>query len=192
MFDLFIQNISQTIDLSDADIEVFRANLLSKKLKKRQFFVQEGNNSSYTAYVTQGCLRTYTIDSYGVEHVFQFAIEGWWVSDMYSFLTGEPAQYNIEALEDCELLLMDKEGSENIMNLVPKFERFMRLLLEKNYVATQRRVNALLGNSAEQRYLTFIKTYPKIVQRVPQHMIASYLGITPETLSRIRKQLKGY
>jgi CRP-like cAMP-binding protein len=189
MTDLLFETISKTVTLSEADKEVIRKNSYLKKLKKHQFFLQEGDVSRSSGFVNKGCLKTYSTDKNGDEHIFQFAIEGWWVSDMYSFLTGEPATYSIEALEDSEIVFMDPESRERILEQVPGFERFMRILLEKNYVAGQRRVNSMLGNSAEERYLAFIKTYPQIVQRVPQHSIASYLGIAPESLSRIRKQL---
>ena len=143
----------------------------------------------YAGFVSKGCLKTYTIDKNGDEHVFQIALEGWWISDMYSHLTGEPANFTIEALEDCEIVVMDIEAREKILKEVPGYERFHRILLENNYMATQRRVNSMLSSSAEERYLAFIKKYPQIVQRVPQLVIASYLGIAPESLSRIRKQL---
>jgi CRP-like cAMP-binding protein len=189
MFEFFFETISKTIELSEPDKEVLRNNYLVKKLKKRQFFLQEGDVCKYAGFVTKGCLKTYTIDKNGDEHVFQIAIEGWWVSDMYSHLTGEPATFNIEALEDCELLILDMEARETILKQIPNYERFHRILLERNYVATQRRVNSMLSSSAEERYLAFINKYPQIVQRVPQLVIASYLGIAPESLSRIRKQL---
>lgn len=189
MFDFFFDTISKTIELSEADKQVLRNNYLVKKLKKRQFFLQEGDVCKYAGFVTKGCLKTYTIDKNGDEHVFQIAIEGWWISDMYSHLTGEPATFTIEALEDCELLILDLEARETIFKQIPNYERFHRILLERNYVATQRRVNSMLSSSAEERYLAFINKYPQIVQRVPQLVIASYLGIAPESLSRIRKQL---
>lgn len=189
MMESLFDNISKTISLTEADKEVFKNNCIIKRLKKRQFFLQEGDVCKYAGFVSKGCLKTYTIDKNGDEHVFQIAIEGWWVSDMYSHLTGEPANYNIEALEDCEIIAMDIEARESIFKQVPNYERFHRILLERNYVATQRRVNAMLSSSAEDRYLTFLKNYPQIVQRVPQLVIASYLGIAPESLSRIRKQL---
>lgn len=189
MMEFFLDTISKTIQLTQADKEVFRNNCLVKKLKKRQFFLQEGNVCRYAGFVSKGCLKTYTIDKNGDEHVFQIALEGWWISDMYSHLTGEPANFTIEALEDCEIVVMDIEAREKILKEVPGYERFHRILLENNYVATQRRVNSMLSSSAEERYLAFIKKYPQIVQRVPQLVIASYLGIAPESLSRIRKKL---
>lgn len=189
MYEFFFETISKTIELSESDKQVLRNNYLVKKLKKRQFFLQEGDVCKYAGFVTKGCLKTYTIDKNGDEHVFQIAIEGWWISDMYSHLTGEPATFTIEALEDCELLILDLEARETIFKQIPNYERFHRILLERNYVATQRRVNSMLSSSAEERYLAFINKYPQIVQRVPQLVIASYLGIAPESLSRIRKQL---
>ncbi len=189
MIEFFLNNISKTIELTEPDKDIFREYCIVKKLKKRQFLLQEGDICKYTGFVNKGCLKSYTINKNGDEHIFQFAIEGWWVSDMYSFLTGEPATYTIEAIEDSELVLMDLEAKESILEKVPRYEKFMRILLEKNYVAGQRRLNSMLGGSAKERYLSFINSYPQIVKRVPQHNIASYLGMAPESLSRIRKQL---
>lgn len=189
MFEFFFETITKTIELSESDKRVLRNNYLVKKLKKRQFFLQEGDVCKYAGFGTKGCLKTYTIDKNGDEHVFQIAIEGWWVSDMYSHLTGEPATFTIEALEECELLILDLEARETIFKQIPNYERFHRILLERNYLATQRRVNSMLSSSAEERYLAFINKYPQIVQRVPQLVIASYLSIAPESLSRIRKHL---
>lgn len=119
----------------------------------------------------------------------QFAIEDWWISEPYSALTGEPSQYSIDALEDSELLLLDRDAQNKLLEEIPKFERMFRMLLENRFVANQRRITGTLSLSAEERYLSFLKSYPDIVRRVPQSMIASYLGITPQSLSRIRKEL---
>jgi CRP-like cAMP-binding protein len=187
MIEYFLETLSKSITLSEVDKLVIRQNTQIRKVKKRQFFLQEGDICKYAGFVAVGCLKTYSMDNGGVEHVYQFAIEGWWVSDMYSHLTGEPATYNIEALEDSVIVVMDIESRDQIFTKVPQYEHFTRILLEKNYVANQRRLNLMLGSSAEERYLIFINKYPEIVQRVPQHSIASYLGIAPESLSRIRK-----
>jgi CRP-like cAMP-binding protein len=119
----------------------------------------------------------------------QFAIEDWWISDMKSFLTNQPSTYNIDALEDSELLLIDKASQDKLCCAIPKFEHYFRILLESNSSAAQLRISDFISASAEDRYLNFLKTYPKLVQRVPQSQIASYLGITPQSLSRIRKEL---
>lgn len=191
MTELLIEDISKTISLSPDDAKFVESLFKPKKLRRKQYFLQEGNIAFYTAWVARGCLRTYSVNRNGVEQTMQLAIEGWWATDIYSFLTGEPAMYNIEAVEDCDLLIIDKIGRELLFEKVPAFERLMRILIEKNLVANQQRLNALMGQNADERYEAFLKKYPKIAQRVPQHMIASYLGISPETLSRIRKQKTG-
>jgi CRP-like cAMP-binding protein len=140
-------------------------------------------------FVEKGALRSYTIDEKGNEHIVQFAIEGWWTSDMYSFITGEPSVYNIDVLEDSELLLLSNPSQEELLQKVPKFEKYQRLLVQAAYIALQRRLVLSLSQTAEEKYTRLLNTYPDIIQRVPQHMVASYLGITPETLSRIRKQI---
>lgn len=143
----------------------------------------------HLAFVNGGCLREYTVDQKGDEHIIQFAIEDWWISDLNSFLSGMPTTHNIDALQDSDVLLLGTAARERLLESVPKIERFFRLLLEANYVATHKRINETLSASAEERYLAFLKTYPNLVEQVPQNHIASYLGITPQSLSRIRKEL---
>ncbi len=189
MIDYFLDTLEQTIPLSDVDKLVFREYCKVKTYKKHQFFLQEGDVCKHVGFILKGCFKTYSINKNGDENVFQIGVEGWWISEMYSHLTGEPSSSNIVALEDAEVLILDQKSREEILRRVPQYDRFMRILLERNYVATHRRVNAMLGSSAEDRYLNYIKAYPQMVQRVPQHVIASYLGITPETLSRIRKKI---
>ncbi|NUM31183.1 MAG: Crp/Fnr family transcriptional regulator [Bacteroidetes bacterium] len=190
MFEFLFENLSKTIFLSESDKKIISQNFKQKKLLKRQFFLQEGNISFHTGFVTKGCLKTYTIDNNGNELIYQISIEGWWVTDLFSFLTGLPAMYNIEAIENCEMLIMDLANREEIFKNVPQFERYMRLMLENNYIANQRRLNSMLGGTAEERYLTFTNKYPEISNRVPLKTIASYLGIAPESLSRIRRNIK--
>jgi len=161
----------------------------SKKLRRKQYLLQEGDPCKYICFVEKGILRSYTIDEKGIEHIMQFAFEGWWIADQYSFLTGEPSLYTIDALEDCELLLLSKEAEEEMMKKIPKMERFFRILLQNNLIAMQRRIISSLSRTAEAKYQELIVSCPTIPQRVPQHMMASYLGITPETLSRIRKHI---
>lgn len=143
----------------------------------------------HLAFVNSGCLRAYSVDHKGEEHIIQFAIEDWWISDLNSFLTGSPATYNIDAIQNSEVLLLEKSDRDHLLESVPKMERFFRLLQEANYVSTHRRINDSLSASAEERYLAFITTYPALIEQIPQNHIASYLGITPQSLSRIRKEL---
>jgi CRP-like cAMP-binding protein len=189
MFEVLFNNIRQKIKITDKEEEICRSLFIPKKLRKRQYLLQQGDVSKYTAFVEKGLLRAYTIDDKGSELILQFAPEDWWIGDMYSSVTGEPSESNIDALEDSELLLLTNEAREELLRQAPIFERFFRLLLQNSFIALQRRLKENIIQTAEEKYRNFISLYPNIAQRVPQHNIASYLGITPESLSRIRKQM---
>jgi len=189
MFDLLRAHIGSRINLTDEDFRRCTAYFTRKKIRKRQFLLQEGNVCRELAFVTGGCLRAYTVDHKGNEHVIQFAVPDWWISDLASFLSGSPATQTIDALQDSEVLLLERSARDELFNAVPAFERFFRLLLEANYIATHRRIQDSLSASAEERYLTFLTTYPDLAEQIPQTHIASYLGITPQSLSRIRREL---
>jgi CRP-like cAMP-binding protein len=189
MYDLLFKQINKKVQLTEGEMEFCKTVFIPKKLRRKQFLLQEGDVCRYTAFVNKGCLRQYTIDKKGGEHIVQFAIEDWWIGDMYSSLTGEPSTYNIDTLEESELLLFDTKNRDLLLERIPKFEKFFRILLEGHHIATHRRIIGAMSQTAEERFVTFSKTYPKIIQRVPQHMVASYLGLTPETLSRIRNKI---
>jgi len=189
MFESLRKHIEKRVKLTDDEFAVCASFFVSKKLRKKQFLLHEGEVCKHIGFVNSGCLRQYTIDNKGTEHIIQFAIEDWWVSDLNSFLSGIPATENIDALEDSQVLLLEKSARDELLNDCPKMEKFFRILIEANHVATQQRIVDSLSTSAEERYLNFIKTYPKIFEQVPQNQIASYLGITPQSLSRIRKDL---
>jgi CRP-like cAMP-binding protein len=189
MYELFFRKLNEKITLSAEEQAIIRGYLTPKKIRKKQYLLQEGDVCKAIAFVEKGALREYTIDEKGTEHIFQFALEGWVISDLYSFMTGEPATYNIDALEDSELVLISKSAQDEILKRVPKYETYSRMQLTGAYLAMQKRVTSLISLSVEERYMYFTKLYPDIVQRVPQHMIASYMGLTPETLSRIRKKI---
>ena len=168
-----------------------RIHLTPKKLRRKQYLLQEGDVCKNIAFVEKGALRTYTVDELGTEHILQFALEGWTISDLYSFLTGEASTYNIDALEAAELVLVSKAAHEEMLQTIPKYETYVRLQVTGAYIALQRRITSVLSLTTEERYKNFTATYPNIVQRVPQHMIASFMGLTPETLSRVRKRMAG-
>lgn len=189
MFDVLKAHVAARTDLADEEFPRCTSLMAPRRLRKGHTLSQTGEPCRYLAFVTSGCLRAYSVDEKGEEHVVQFALEQWWITDMYSFLTGKPAEYIIEALEESDVLLIDANAYEQVCATVPAFERYFRILLQNNYVATHRRLLATISLSAEERYLQLIAEYPPIVQRVAQRHIASYLGITPEALSRIRGRI---
>lgn len=186
---LILENISRHIDLTEEEADYFISLLKQKTIRKRQFLLQSGEISRHETFVVKGLLRAYIIDKSGYEHVAMFASEGWWISDLYSFLTQSPGSQNIDALEDTEVLQIEKDDLERLYLEIPKFDRFFRILLQNAFVANQQRILASISLTAEEQYLAFVKKYPSLEQRVPQHQVASYLGITPETISRIRRSL---
>lgn len=189
MYELFFQKFSEKVPLSTKEQEVIKTYFTPKKLRKKQYLLQEGDVCKSIAFVEKGALRAYSVDDSGSEHIIQFALEGWTISDLYSFLTGEPATYNIDALEDAELVLISKNAHEELLQNVQKYETYIRLQITSAYIAMQRRLTSVISLPLEERYKNLAAMYPDIVQRVPQHMIASYMGLTPETLSRIRRKM---
>ncbi|SHN00543.1 Crp/Fnr family transcriptional regulator [Chitinophaga sp. CF418] len=188
MFESLAVYLKEGAGLSDEELDLVRQVTIERKLRKRQYLLQEGYASIYNCFVAKGCLRLYRIGKDGAEHILKFAIENWWISDCESFSTGHPAQGTIDALEDSEVLLIKKEDFEALTRRIPKFQRFKERLDARNYDATQRRILSNISETAEERYLNFIKSYPQFYSRVPLHMVASFLGVTRETLSRVRQQ----
>ncbi len=185
---LLLKNIARFVSLSKEEEAYLVSGLKIKKLRKRQYFLQAGDVCKWQGFVYKGCLRAYEVDVKGVEHVVQFATEDWWMGDIYSFYTGQPSAMNIEALEETELFVFDKDNLEDLYEKIPKLERYFRLLMQNALIALSQRVLSTMSKSATERYCDFIQRYPQIEQRVPNHQIASYLGIKPESLSRIRNQ----
>jgi CRP/FNR family transcriptional regulator, anaerobic regulatory protein len=182
------QHVDSLISLTDDEFAFFESLLIPKKLRKRQFLIQEGDLVRYQYFVEKGCLRAYQLDDHDTEHILQFAVEGWWISDYLAYFGGQEAQLNIDCYEDCTLLALSAEAVEQLYERVPQFERFFRLKLTGAFLSLQRRVLTRMNKTSLERYTDFLKTYPTISQRVPNHQIASYLGITPESLSRLRAQ----
>jgi CRP-like cAMP-binding protein len=190
MYELFFKKFNEKVALTTGEEEIIRTYLTPKKLRKKQYLLQEGDVCRSIAFVEKGALREYSVDENGNEQIIQFAIEGWTISDLYSFLTGEPATYSIDALEDSELVLISKAAHEELLSKNPRYETYIRLQVTGAYLALQKRLNSVLSLSPEERYKNLVQSSPDLVQRFPQHMIASHMGLTPETLSRIRRKIR--
>jgi CRP-like cAMP-binding protein len=188
-FELILQNVTRHIHLDDTETDFFISLLKYKTLKRKDYLLKEGEICKTENFIVKGCLRTYTIDDKGFEHILMFGIEDWWVGDLYSFLTHTPATYFIDALEDTEILQIEQENLEKLYEKVPKFERFFRLIIQNAFIAQQNRINQNLSFTAEQKYLDFIKRYPELEQRISQKHVSAYLGITPVFLSMLRRKL---
>lgn len=160
-----------------------------KEVKKDTFLLRQNEHCKNTFFVESGLLRQYAIDSKGKEHTISFAPENWLVTDRESAYFGQPSAYNIQALEDSRVIIMGENFLESLSEKIPSFTEFNNKLLHNHIRHLQNRIKHLLSSSAEERYLEFVAMYPDILLRVPQTMIASYLGITPESLSRVRKEL---
>jgi CRP-like cAMP-binding protein len=174
---------------SEDDFNRIEATFLFRHLVAGEFLQRAGDVPRYAAFVASGCLRNYVIDTKGKEHIVQFAPETWWLADSINIKAQTPTQYFIDAIEDSDLLLIDGPSHQGIVEQIPSYSRAFRTGLQKHASAKDQRIVSSLSASAEERYLEFLKVYPSIVLRVPQLMLASYLGMTPETLSRIRKKL---
>ncbi|RZK16943.1 MAG: Crp/Fnr family transcriptional regulator [Pedobacter sp.] len=189
MINVLFSHIEEKVSLNDNDKALIEKFFSSKKLRKRQYLLQEGEISKHLVFVAKGLLRTYNVDEKGNEHMSIFGWEGWWISDFNSFLSGEPAVFNIDAIEDSELLMLSRNDYESLTLAVPIMDRYFRILYQNSLVTKERRLMSTITHSAEERYLELLASSPKIMERIPQNLIASYLGIAPETLSRIKKTL---
>jgi CRP-like cAMP-binding protein len=188
-FDLLIANISKHISLTAEEIEFFTSLLKSKSLANGEFLLREGDVSKYESFVVKGCLKTYYLDENGLEHIIDFSIEEWWADDLYSFLTQTPSKSNIKAIEDTDIFRIGKTDLELLYQKIPKFERFFRVLFQNAYITQREQINLALSASARERYLLFIKKKPYAEKRFSQKDIASYLGVTPQFLSSLKKKL---
>jgi CRP-like cAMP-binding protein len=183
----YINKYASTI-LSDAEFELVKKAFNQKNLRKKQYFLQEGEVCKYTGFIIKGAMRQYSVDNKGVEHIINLCIENWWVGDRESFSMLTPSRYNIDAVEDSELLVITNADFQNLINSIPAIANMIRTMDQNNYIATQKRIHSSISLTAEERFLNLLETNPVLFQRFPQTMIASYLGISAETLSRIRKK----
>ncbi|SIS58283.1 cAMP-binding domain of CRP or a regulatory subunit of cAMP-dependent protein kinases [Kaistella chaponensis] len=181
--------LSEILEIPKDAITTCSGFYVSKKVAKNEFVLREGEICLDTFFVEKGLLRMFSLDKNGKEHVIQFAPENWLISDRSSLNFNEKSKFYIEAIEDTEVFILGNDFFTKMIENYPHIAERNDLLLQKHIRNLQNRVNSLLADTAEERYMNFIKMYPDILLRVPQWMVASYLGITPESLSRVRKEL---
>ncbi|WP_292010663.1 Crp/Fnr family transcriptional regulator [Chryseobacterium sp.] len=189
MFESIIKNVTRFISLNVNEEKLFTDLLTCKSLPKKTVLLREGEICQFEGYVQKGCVRVYYLDDNGFEVTILFAIEDWWISDIASFQEQKPSKLYMETLEDSEIYLLNPATKEKLLESIPKFERVFRMLVQRNLSTLQNRLINTLSKTATERYLEFIKVYPSIPQRVAQYYIASYLGVSKEFVSTIRKRL---
>jgi CRP-like cAMP-binding protein len=185
-FDLLLGQLRKQSGLDDADCAVFASKLRPAKFKRRESLLQQGQVSRDAAFVLSGCMRAYSLDDNGFEHVLQFAPPGWWITDMYSWISKKESNLCIEAIKDAQVALLSRDDQLELFDRIPKLERYFRILAENALVSTRTRLMENMSLTAKQRYHIFLKTYPNLGNDIPQKLIASYIGVTPEFLSKIR------
>jgi len=189
MFEIFAKYLRTHIEISDVELEVIRSGGVERHLRKWQPLLQDGETWLINCFITGGCLRVYRIGEDGREHTFRFGVESWWVTDVESYNREKPSLFNIEALSASTVLIWTKKKWTELMEQIPALKEFQESLMANSYEASQRRIYSLISQSAEEKYNEFQKTYPKVFNSVPLHMVASYLGVSRETISRLRKDL---
>lgn len=189
MFDVLISHIQEKVDVTKEEIELLKTFFVQKTLLKKQFLFQEGDICKYLTFVSKGILKSYILDDKGNERINLFAFEGWWISDFNSFLNQEKAYLNIGAIEDSELLMISRENYDKLTLKVPIMDRYFRILYQNSLVTKDYRLVISNNFTAEEKYIQLVEKYPEITQKLSHALIASYLGLSPETVSRIRKKI---
>jgi len=184
----FIAHIRQYVELSEQEIEILERYVEPVELKRREFLVTEGQVCRCNYFVEKGCLRMFHINGKMVEQTTQFALETWWLSDYFSFSKQKPSDYSIQAIEKSLIVAIDYQRQDELFAELPKLESYFRIMMQRALAASQLRVKLIYEFSKEEMYTHFVTSYPQFFQRVPQYMIASYLGLTPEYLSELRKR----
>lgn len=175
--------------LTPDELQLFNNSFEHRIYPRKTLLLSAGEICDFEAYINKGCVRSYFINEEGAEVTLQFALEDWWVSDIASFHERVPSKIFIETLEECEILMITPDSKESLLRSVPKFERIFRIMIQRNLARLQERLFLTITTDGKQKYLDFMQRYPQVIQRVPQHYIASFLGITPEFLSKVRKKI---
>ena len=184
----FIDHLKKHISLTDEEIKTLSNLIKVKKFKKKEFLLKEGQICKANYFVETGLLRMFYISTKGIEQITHFALENWWISDYMSFTMQTEGKFYIQAVEDSEIILIEYHKQEELFKQLPQLERYFRIMTQRAYAASQMRIKYFHDHSKEENYRLFVSLFPKFVQRIPQYMLASYLGITPEYLSELRKK----
>ncbi|QES90249.1 Crp/Fnr family transcriptional regulator [Rhizosphaericola mali] len=187
MVEFFINYLKDKIDLSEEEVQIIVSVCKQKKLRKKQFLCQEGEIWHYNAFICRGLVKTFSISENGIEHIINFAPENYWTGDRESLLNGTPTHLNIDAIEPTEVILIEKLDFEKICTQIPQLNQLVNKIIQKSFIVAQSRILANISFTAEEKYQNFLQKYPHIVNRIPQHMIAAFIGVTPETLTRLRR-----
>lgn len=183
-----IEHILKVTSLNDHEILKLRKHIRLRKFKKKEFLLNEGEICRELYFVEEGCVRMYFINKKAAEQIVQFALDGWWISDFSSYIDQKPSDYYIQCIEETEIVFIDKHGYDDLLNELPHLEKYFRLVFQKALAASQIRAKLVYELSKEEFYQHFSTSFPDFMQRVPQYMIASYLGLTPEYMSELRKK----
>lgn len=189
MFENILLNVSRNITLTDDEKNTFTGLLERRMVPRKTVLLRAGDICQFEAYIVKGCARIYHVDINGCEIILSFAVEDWWISDLASFHEQKPSTFFIEALEKTEILILSPQNKQRLLREVPKFERIFRILIQRSLYTIQNRLLSTIGKSAMERYLEFVDLYPTVPPRVPQYHIASYIGVSPEFISIIRRRL---
>lgn len=185
-----LEYIGKYVQLTREEEQLLLSYTLERNYLKGQYIVQQGDVCDTENFVLSGCTRTFYLDAEGNEHIVMFGIENWWTSDMGSFTSRTAATYNVQCLDDTQVIQFRHDDLEFLYQEIPKLERFFRLIIQKAFIASEKRILSNFSLTAKERYFNFLAMYPKIEQKVPQYMVASYLGITKEFLSKIRNEMR--
>ncbi|MEJ2880118.1 Crp/Fnr family transcriptional regulator [Pedobacter sp. GR22-6] len=189
MIEILFKHIEEKVSLTATDKEMINTFFIRKRIRKKQYLLHEGDVCKYLSFIATGLVRTYNVDEKGDEHMSVFGWEGWWISDFNSFLSEVPAMFYIDAIEDSEVLMISRSDYDTLTIQVPIMDRYFRILFQNSLVTKERRLMSSITHSAQQKYVQLLNSNPEIINRIPQNMVASYLGIAPETLSRIKRNL---
>ena len=186
---LLVQELKESAGFTNEEIDLYMSFLIKKSLRKKEHLLMAGDVSNYLSYINKGFLRRYIIDDHSKEVILNFLLEDYWTGDLESFTFQKPTIYYIQALEDSELLLLSRENFFRASKEIPKFKKFHEDKVQRNHYYTLKRLSFAKSANPEEKYLALMREQPQLFQRVPLHYIASYLGIEPESLSRLRKRI---